>query len=306
MGARAGDEPRATAQSQATDTTTADRDKAPTIEQRQLGAHLRALRERGQLATEDAAKELVWPATRIWELEAGIRRPNADDLRELSALYRLSNAEAKQLAELTDRAKHPGWWADYQDLGVPYVGLEQHATAITTYTTQYFPALIQTVDYARTVISSIAPRMEPRILRERVEARMRRQHVLTQERPPRYQVLLDESALQRPVGGRTVMREQLNNVLRMSADRKATVQIVPLDIGAHPVQDSNFVLLDFKEGEHSSVVFVEGLVKSMLLEKKEDLNRYREALGYLLDLALSPPDSIALISAARDRYSADD
>lgn len=304
MNARAGDEPGgATAESQATGTTPGG-DRAPTIEQRQLGTHLRALRENGQLAAEDAAKELVWPATRIWELEAGIRRPSADDLHELSGLYKLSEAEAKQLAELADKAKHPGWWADYRDLGVPYIGLEQHATVITTYTTHYFPALVQTSNYARAVISRIAPRIDPGILGERVEARMRRQHVLTQERPPRYQILLDESVLQRPVGGRAVMREQLNKVLTMATRGKATVQIVPLDIGAHPVQDSNFVLLDFNEAENSPIVFVEGLVKSELLEKREDVNRYREALGYLLDSALSPADSIALINAARNRYDA--
>ena len=45
-----------------------------------------------------------------------------------------------------------GWWDEYPDLNVPYLWLESRASSITSFTTSYFPALLQTADYARAVI----------------------------------------------------------------------------------------------------------------------------------------------------------
>ena len=76
-------------------------------------------------------------------------------------------------------AREQGWWTQYEDLKLdPYLGLEQVATSITSFTTFYMPALLQTEEYAREIIRKIAPKMDPDIYRQRVEVRMRRQEVL--------------------------------------------------------------------------------------------------------------------------------
>jgi Domain of unknown function (DUF5753) len=65
----------------------------------------------------------------------------------------------------------------------------------------WVPALLQTEDYARAIIMGIARKIEPSVLKQRVEARLRRQDLLNQEKPPRYRALLDEAVLRRKVGG---------------------------------------------------------------------------------------------------------
>ena len=166
----------------------------------------------------------------------------------------------------------------------------------------YMPALLQTEDYARAIIKGIAPKMDPRIHEQRVEARLRRQQLLEQDNPPRYRVLLDEAVLHRRVGGSAVMAAQLDRILEMERDGKATVQIIPFDVGAHAAQDSNFVLLDLDEPT-LSFVFVEGLMSNQYQERKADLDRYREAVESLRDSALSPRDSVLRIAEMRRAYA---
>jgi transcriptional regulator with XRE-family HTH domain len=269
----------------------------------QLGVRLRSLREGRGVAAEEVAERLLWPLTRLRELESGVRRPTADDLTELSLLFKVDEATSEELSALAEQAQAQGWWSQYEDLGLPYIGLEEHASRITAYAAYYFPALLQKADYARAVISGIAPRMAPEIVRQRIEARLRRQHVIDRPDMLEYHVLLDESALQRPVGGSAVMRAQLSHIISLTADDKVAVRIIPLSVGVNVALDSNFALLDFATQDISSVVFVEGLAEAHYLDRKEQTERYREAVGYLLSSALSQDDSLQLIVQARDSYA---
>lgn len=275
---------------------------APTLHQRELGMLLRSLRVERGLTVEEVAGKLLCSPSRIRQLEVAANVPTMGDLRDLRTLFKLDDPTVDRLTELAREAKQQGWWAEYQDLGVPYIGLEQHASSITSYTMSYLPALLQTGKYARAIITAIAPRIEPRILEQRVEARLRRQHVLNGKNPPSYVVLLDEAVLHRPVGGRAVMREQLDKVLTMIQKQTVYIQIVPFERGAGAAQDSNFVLLQFSEPDPSSAVYVEGLSAYHFLEDKKDVDRYVEAVERLKQSALNLGDSVQRIAQVRDSY----
>ena len=126
------------------------------------------------------------------------------------------------------------WWTQYEDLKLdPYLGLEQVASAITSYTMYYIPALLQIEEYTRIIIKTIAPKMDPRILQQRVEVRMRRQRRLEETDRPRYRVLLDEAVLYRSIGDSAIMAAQLDKILEAESQHKVTAQVVPFDLGAH-------------------------------------------------------------------------
>jgi transcriptional regulator with XRE-family HTH domain len=280
---------------------------SPTVRQRELGVRLRQLRHDLGLTVEDVARELLCSATKISRIETGARRPSLRDVRDLCQIYRVADpAAAAELMDLARQAREPGWWTQYNDLGInPYIGLEQEATAITAFTMYWVPALVQTEDYARAMIRGIAPKISPAISDQRVEARMRRQQLLDQENPPRLRMLLDEAVLHRQVGGVAVMQAQLDKILKIAASEKGTVQVIPFDAGAHASADSNFVFLEFGDSELPGLVFVEGLVSMLYQERPTELARYREALEYLRDAALSPRDSINRITELRNSMDAD-
>jgi transcriptional regulator with XRE-family HTH domain len=273
----------------------------PTVRQRELGARLRTLRNGLGLTVEDVAGEMLCSATKISRIETAARRPSLRDVRDLCRIYSVGEQQSDELMSLARQAREPGWWTQYDDLKLtPFIGMEQEAASITSFEMYFVPPLMQTESYARAIIRGIDRKIDSKILEQRVKARLRRQELLRSNNPPRYRALLDEAVLHREVGGKSVLREQLDRILRLSKENLATVQILPFNIGAHGSTDSNFDLLEFDGSLLPSLVFVEGLVSQLYLEKPEEIRRYREALEYLRDEALSPRESLALIAEARD------
>jgi transcriptional regulator with XRE-family HTH domain len=278
---------------------------SPTVRQRELGKRLRERRNELQLTVQDVADQLICSATKISRLETGARRPSLRDVRDLCRLYELDEQTTAELMGLAQAAREPGWWREYDDLDLdPFIGLEQNASSITCFSVYYMPGLLQTADYTRAIIRAIAPKMDPDIHRQRVEARMRRQELLDEDDPPRYHVLLDEAVLHRRVGGPEIMAAQLDKALDAQRRGKATIQVIPFNIGAYAGVDGYFVLLEFDEDSGlSPVVFLEGLTGHKYLERDADIARYHETIKYLRNLALSPRDSMRRITEIRDSYT---
>jgi transcriptional regulator with XRE-family HTH domain len=278
---------------------------SPTVRQRELGKRLRELRTQHGLTVEEVAEKLLCSATKISRLETGARRPSLRDVRDLCGLYEVDASTSAEFMDLARATREPVWWTQYEDLNMdPYLGLEQAAVAITSYTMYYVPALLQTEEYTQSIIKTIAPKMDTDIMRQRVEVRMRRQRRLDEDDPPRYRVLLDEAVLNRRVGGPAVMAAQLEKILENESRGKVTVQIVPFDLGAHAAQDSNFILFEFEDNTNQlPVVFVEGLTGNHYFEKPADISRYREAIEYLRDTALSPRDSVQRVAEIQRSYA---
>lgn len=279
----------------------------PTIRHRELGKRLRDLRTQRHLTVQEVAAELLCSATKISRLETATRKPLLRDVRDLCKLYDADKSTTEQLMELAREAHGQVWWTQYEDIELdPYLGFEQVAAAITSFTAFYIPGLLQTEEYAQNIIRTIAQRMDPDVLKRRVEVRMRRQGLLESDSRPRYRVLLDEAVLHRRIGSSAVMEAQLEKVTAAASEGRAVVQVIPFSAGTSAAaQDSNFILWEFGEEQHQGpVVFVEGLTGNQYLEHKAHITRYREAIDYLRDAALSPGDSVNRIDEVRKCFSA--
>jgi hypothetical protein len=196
---------------------------------------------------------------------------------------------------LAREGKRQGWWQSYDlEFGI-YVGLEAEAVVISGFQSSVVPGLLQTADYARAGHEGAMPRFSPDQIERRIEAKLTRQRILTQDNPPRFAAVLDEAALHREIGGRSVMAVQLAKILEMSALPNVAVQVLPYEVGAHPAVESNFTLLELANPT-PGVVFVEGLIGSTYLERAEDLTRYREIFGRLQTIALDQKSSVDLIA----------
>jgi hypothetical protein len=253
------------------------------------------------------ASELMCSATKISRMETGTRRASLRDVRDLCRVYEVTDlAEAEELMDLARRAREPGWWTQYDEpILSPLLGLEQEATAITSYSMYFVPALLQTAEYARDLIKAIERKIEATALDRRVDARLHRQQLLEQENPPRYRAILDEAVLRRQVGGPETMHVQLGRMLTAAAEDRVAIQVIPFGAGAHASTDSQFDLLEFAPGSfHGPVVYVEGLFFNRYWERPAEIERYREAIEYLRDSALNPRDSLSLITEIRSTHAA--
>src|ERR1700727_2022818 len=275
----------------------------PTLRQRELSMRLRGVREDREVSVGKVAEQLMCSATKVSRIETGARRVSLRDVRDLCQIYQVSEQETAQLMDLARRAREDGWWARYDDLGVgPYFDLEQEAKAITYYSMSYIYGLLQSDDYARAIIRSVYPLIDDQVLKERVEARMRRQELLERAGRPRVRVVMDEAVLHRQVGGPKVMSAQLEKIHAVVASEKVIVQIVPFSSGAQASSDSNMTLFEFGDVSLPDIVHVEGLISAQFQDRRESVERYREVLDNLRDAALSPKESQVLITEIKDAH----
>ncbi|MGH3189944.1 MAG: helix-turn-helix domain-containing protein [Streptosporangiaceae bacterium] len=278
--------------------------RSPTVRRRELGALLRALRTEKNLTVEQVAASLLCSASKVSRMETGHGLAAPRDIRDLCDLYGVTDqAERDRLMNLAAESKQQAWWQSY-DLGyATYVGLETEAVAMSAFQSTVVHGLLQTAAYARACDEAAMPRLDPGQIDLQIEAKLTRQRILARENPPRFAVVLDEAALHRQVGGHRVMAGQLAKILDMSAHPNVVVQVLPFERGAHPAQESNFNILDLPSPA-PDVVFVEGLIGSVYLERANDLMKYQEIFHRLQSIALNPKDTADLIAKLRAGYEA--
>jgi Domain of unknown function (DUF5753)/Helix-turn-helix domain len=258
---------------------------------------VKRLRESSGMSPDEAARRLDFSKSKLYRIENGKSRIDADDLEDMLDLYDVRSPERDALVMLGRDSRRRGWWTTYKDVFTgSYVGLEYEAARIQV-ASHIVPGLFQTPEYARAVISETRPALDPEEVGRRVAARVARQRaVLERDSAPDIHVVLDEAALHRRVGGAEVMLQQLADLGKVSEQPGITVQVVPFAAGASAVLEGDFVILAFPDPEDPPVAYAEGLFGDLYLESKEELDRYSLAWTHLLDKALSPADSAVLIS----------
>ena len=273
--------------------------RSPTVRRRELGALLRKLRTEKGLTVEQAAEQLMFSMSKLSRMETGHGVATPRDIRDVCSLYEVTDkAERERMLKLAAEGKQAGWWQSYDLPYSTYVGLEAEATAISDFQSSVVPGLLQTADYARAGHEGAMPRLSSEEIERRIEAKLTRQALLGQDDPPDFSAVLDEAVLHRMVGGPAVMSAQLGRLIEAANRPKVRIQVIPFTLGAHPGVESNFNILEMSSPT-PGVVFVEGLVGSIYLERSEELTRYRQIFERLQAIALSPKDTIALIAKIR-------
>jgi transcriptional regulator with XRE-family HTH domain len=277
--------------------------RSPTLRRRELGALLRARRQQLGLTVEQVAERLLCSLSKVSRMETGQRGATLRDVRDLCDLYGITKDEERaRLMTLAREGKQQAWWQPYDLSYSTYVGLEAAAASIKDYDSGVVPGLLQTPEYTRARHEGTMPRLDATEIERRVEVTVKRQMVLTNENSPRFWSILDEAVLHRAVGGPAVMKAQLERLIEASSWPGITIQVIPYEVGAHPGLDSIFSIVEFAGGV-PGVVYVEGLVGSIYLERSEDLGRYIQVFERLSTIALSSEDSIALVQKVRNTYA---
>lgn len=275
---------------------------SPTLRRRELGTLLRSLRLERQLTVDQVAAELLCSPSKVSRMETGQRGASARDVRDLCELYGVTDqTERARLMNLAAEGKQQGWWQSYDlDYFATYVGLEEAARAMRQFQSSVVPGLLQTADYARGVAEVLD--ITPARVEELVEVKLRRQGILAKQPPVPLSVILDEAVLHRAVGGKAVMQMQLEHLVKVTKDYDVTIQVIPYSTGAHPAMESTFSILDFLDPV-PSIVYVEGLVGFLYLERPQEIARYEHVFDRLQHLALNPRESIKLIAKVGTEYS---
>ena len=273
---------------------------SPTVRRRRLTVELRRLREQAGLTCEDVGHRLECSGTRISRMETGRIGARPGDVRELLEIYGVTGAEADSLVQLARDARRKGWWRAYGRVLPPwfeaYVGLESDAARLHDFQPSVVPGLLQIEDYARAILRDAPYADYGEDIDQQLALRMRRQAVLDQPRPPQVRMVLGESVLWMQVGGPAVLRAQLLRLAELAARPDFSLQILPLRTAAHAQPAGPFTLLEFADPADPTMVYLEHLTGSLLLEEEDEVQRYRAMFDHLRAAALGPGPSADLIA----------
>jgi hypothetical protein len=272
----------------------------PTVRRMVVGAQLRRLRTEAGLSRAEAADVIRASEWKIHRLENGQVGFKERDIVDLLRLYGVEDPdEVAAFLVLAREANAPGWWQQYGDV-LPqwfraYVDLESAATLIRIYEGQIIPGLLQTDDYMRALVRG-AHVESPEEVGRRVRLRLARQTLLTRERPPRLWAVVDEAALRRPVGGREVMRGQLERLIDAAKLPNVTLQILPFAAGAHSAMVGAFSILRFADRALPDIVYIEHLTNAVYLDKREEVERYLDVMELLCVESEPPGRTVELLA----------
>lgn len=276
--------------------------RGPNIRGRQLGERLlRRMAERNW-GVREMSRKLDMSAQWVSSVTRGLHRPEPAHLARFLTTLGFCGAEYRELMLLAEEIRKPGLLESYPG-GWQIQTLawhEERAAEIAAFQDLILPGLLQTADYARSLMIEAGNVPSADGLDERVFARMARQLVLTRRPRIEFRFFIHEFALRLPVGrqDRSVMRGQLAHLLRISAQSNVSIRVVPAHIGGHPAISGRFTFIESTEFE--PVVYLEHEISSLFLEAPAEIAVYRQVVARLDDVALDAAQSEAFIADLTD------
>jgi transcriptional regulator with XRE-family HTH domain len=282
----------------------------PTIHRRRLRNELRRAREAAHRTQRDVTLAMDWSVSKLIRIESGTVNISTNDLRALMAFYGVPEETTEALVQLAKAARGPTPWAAWRNDVSPeylaFLGYESSASIIRNFEPVLVPGLLQTEEYARTVLEAIEPADKVDSL---VDLRIQRQELLVRPNPPKVNLALDEAVIRRRVGGADVMRRQIRRILDVAQEPHVTVRVVPFAHGMYPRLRVPYVLFEFKADEDEDVLYVENpLGESIIREsspEEKGLVTPTNYLTYFWEIEQIAPGNEAadLLEAALDGFS---
>jgi hypothetical protein len=198
------------------------------------------------------------------------------------------------------------FWDDSQTWGTAlfpaslreFAAYEAEAVQLWACEHSLIPGLLQVEPYARAVLER-HPDTVPEQAAERAAARIARQAVLERDRPPRFWVLIDESALHREVGGPKVMSDQMARLAEMAHWPNITVQLLSRN-GAHVGLSGGFVVAETPE---NTVAYLDHQADAMTTDSPATVGLLCSRFDSLRTEAFRGSESLILIEEAAERWA---
>ncbi|MFD3465705.1 helix-turn-helix domain-containing protein [Streptomyces sp. NPDC058682] len=250
-----------------------------------FGRQLKLVRVAAGVERAELGARLGYSASSISSYEQGRRIPpprfidRADE--ELGA-----GGVLKVLKEEVARAQYPAFFRDAAKL-------EAGAVELHIFATLAVPGLLQTEEYARAVFAMRRPLLDEETIEQRVSARLARQRIFSRQPMPTISFVIDESVLRRSLGGRSIMRGQLEQLLLQGQRRNVEIQVMPTDCEEHCGLGGPFTLIETRDGRR--IAYVEVQKESRLYTERAAVRELEEQYGILRAQALTPRASLALV-----------
>jgi transcriptional regulator with XRE-family HTH domain len=289
----------------------------PSLFRRRLRSELRRLRETQNLSQREAAQAMDWSLSKLIRIETGAVTITTNDLRAVLSYYAVTDPEkVTSLVETARRSRERSmWWTAHRDVAsnelLAMCGYEASAKAIRNFEPLLVPGLLQTEEYARDLFKYLRGAKDPKRIDGLVRLRMQRQELLLDEDGPKsIHFLMDESVVQRVVGGPSVMRKQLQRIQQVSELEHVAVGIVPFSRGMFRGLRVPYMLFEFDDSQDQSILYLENPEGESIIYEDEGVTMEDEGvptptvyleLFWELEHAVDPEQTQSILADALSR-----
>ncbi|RYJ24817.1 putative DNA-binding protein [Streptomyces sp. L-9-10] len=231
----------------------------------------------------------------VGKIERGRAFPTDEQLPKLLKLLKVTPEERAGIVATIEQGRSYGrtWYerpeiqALFSGDSYRYLSLEDAAERISLHSGTYVPGLLQTREYVEAIVA-FGQKHESTERRETfVEARLRRQEVLTRRNPLIVDALCLESALRAVVGGPEVMRAQLRHLVACAQQQNVTLRVIPFSAGAPSIAAALFTIIDFPGADNRSVLSQERVTGETLQDDPAEVRgarrRFADSAAHALD-----------------------
>lgn len=282
---------------------------SPYVRRRWLAREIRNLRREHGCTGEELADAVGCHRNQISLLENAHRGPDIDLVAGICEFLQVGKLRREQVMSAAADGWSIGWWeANAAAMGrrqALYADLESGTDHIDEYALPLPPGLLQTSEFTAARMRS-DPARQPRDFdpAAATAARARRQRLLLAPGGPRYELVLDEFAVRRCAAEPAIVAAQLRHIVAVcGAHPSIKVRILPIDatIKGHSAPRSAYSIYRYRDEHATLAVAADTLTTDLVLTETEQIDTYRELHSRLKVAALTPDDSLAMLSAVADR-----
>ncbi|MBB5933985.1 helix-turn-helix domain-containing protein [Streptomyces zagrosensis] len=259
-----------------------------------FGSEVRHAREHAGMTQAQLAKEARYERPYVSRMENGSLLASEAFADTCDRVFQTSGHFAR-LRRRVSRQGHPEWF-------IPYLLLEEQASKILDFSAYLVMGILQTAEYAEALYRASHPRDSDATITEKVKARLQRRGIFERPAPPLLWMVLDEGCLRRQVGGREVMRQQLDHLLVQAQNPNIVLQVLPFDSGA-PAAGEPFTLLTSVDDASPPVLYTEMMGIGHVIDSAPVVGTSTEQYERLRADALSPEKTLWLLADAIREYS---
>ncbi|MFJ9788391.1 helix-turn-helix domain-containing protein [Streptomyces globosus] len=253
-----------------------------------LGRQLKMWRESAGLDRAKFGQRMGYGPNLIYKIERGTRIPRPEFLDKADEVLGAGGKIAAMKADV-EKARYP---KKVRDLAK----LESEAVELGAYGNHNLHGLLQTEEYARALYEIRRPAYSRDEIERYVAARVARQVMFDRQPSPAMTFVLEQVTLERPIGGRSVLRGQLEHLLHVGAMRNVEIQVMPTGCEDHAGMGGDIQVLKLADG--SAVAYCESQVASRLITDAKNIQVLELRYGIIRSQALSPRESRVFIEKA--------
>ncbi|WP_255953595.1 helix-turn-helix domain-containing protein [Streptomyces odontomachi] len=252
---------------------------------RMVGKVIKKCRERKGLTQAQFGKEIGYSEEQVSSVEQGRRAPKEQFLEQAERVLDAGGVIIA-LREDVEQARYP---KKVRDLA----NLEGEAVELCAYANSVVHGLLQTPEYTRVLYRTHRPVLSDEVLERLTSARLARQKVFERRPGSIFGFVLEEVTLRRPLGGRMVMREQLERLLEIGRQRNVEIQVMPTNCEDHAGLNGSLQLLRLESGD--TVAHTEMQLTNRLISHPKEIQVLEVRYGIIRAQALTPRESLAFI-----------